>query len=85
MTPEHDAVCENESISAYGTARATVEEHPLSPDDLRKIHAYWQASLYLCLGMLYLGDNPLLRDPLEPEHIKPRLCNRPSSPPSEIL
>ena len=73
MTPEHDAVCENESISAYGTARATVEEHPLSPDDLRKIHAYWQASLYLCLGMLYLRDNPLLRDPLEPEHIKPRL------------
>ena len=73
MTPEHDAVCEDESISAYGTARATVEEHPLSPDDLRKIDAYWQASLYLCLGMLYLRDNPLLRDPPQPEHIKPRL------------
>ena len=38
---------------------------PLSPDELRKIDAYWRASLYLCLGMLYLKDNPLLREPLE--------------------
>ncbi|MBU2856289.1 phosphoketolase family protein [Acidithiobacillus ferrooxidans] len=73
MTMEHDAACEGESISAYGTARATVEDQPLNPDDLRKIDAYWRASLYLCLGMLYLRDNPLLRDPLKPEHIKPRL------------
>jgi xylulose-5-phosphate/fructose-6-phosphate phosphoketolase len=42
-------------------------------DELRKIDAYWQASLYLCLGMLYLRDNPLLREPLKLEHIKPRL------------
>ena len=37
------------------------------------IDAYWQASLYLCMGMLYLRDNPLLREPLKLEHIKPRL------------
>jgi len=42
-------------------------------DELRNIDAYWQASLYLCLGMLYLMDNPLLREPLKQEHIKPRL------------
>ena len=35
--------------------------------------AYWRASLYLCLGMLYLKENPLLREPLKIEHTKPRL------------
>jgi xylulose-5-phosphate/fructose-6-phosphate phosphoketolase len=62
-----------ETISAYGPARATVKGAPLSADELRQIDAYWQASLYLCLGMLYLKDNPLLREPLKLEHIKPRL------------
>jgi len=63
----------NKSISAYGPARSTIKGTPLSPDELRKIDAYWQASLYLCLGMLYLKGNPLLREPLKLEHIKPRL------------
>ena len=54
----------DESISAYGPARSTIKGTPLSPDELRKIDAYWQASLYLCMGMLYLKDNPLLREPL---------------------
>ena len=67
------AVHGEESISAYGPARATVKGTPLSLDELRKIDAYWQASLYLCLGMLYLRENPLLRKPLRLEHIKPRL------------
>jgi xylulose-5-phosphate/fructose-6-phosphate phosphoketolase len=67
------AVHGDESISAYGPARATVKGAPLSPDELRRIDAYWQASLYLCLGMLYLKDNPLLREPLKLEQIKPRL------------
>jgi hypothetical protein len=61
------------AISAYGTARSTVEGAPLSSDELRKTDAYWRASLYLCLGMLYLKENPLLREPLKPEHTKPRL------------
>jgi len=61
------------AISAYGTARSTVKGAPLSADELRKIDAYWRASLYLCLGMLYLRENPLLREPLKLEHTKPRL------------
>ena len=67
------APCSNREISAYGTARSTIEGAPLSPDELRKIDAYWRASLYLCLGMLYLKDNPLLREPLKIEHVKPRM------------
>jgi xylulose-5-phosphate/fructose-6-phosphate phosphoketolase len=61
------------NISAYGKARSTITESPLSPDELRRIDAYWRASLYLCLGMLYLKENPLLREPLEVKHTKPRL------------
>jgi xylulose-5-phosphate/fructose-6-phosphate phosphoketolase len=63
----------DESISAYGPARSTIKETPLSPEELRQIDAYWQASLYLCLGMLYLKENPLLKEPLKVEHLKPRL------------
>jgi len=61
------------TISAYGTARSTIKGTPLSPDELRKMDAYWRATLYLSLGMLYLRDNPLLREPLKVEHTKPRL------------
>jgi xylulose-5-phosphate/fructose-6-phosphate phosphoketolase len=61
------------SISAYGSARSTITGTPLSADELEKIDAYWRASLYLCLGMLYLKDNPLLREPLKLEHTKSRL------------
>ena len=68
-----DAVRSNERISAYGAARSTVKGTPLSPDELRKLDAYWRASLYLCLGMLYLKENPLLREPLKLEHTKARL------------
>ncbi len=46
---------------------------PLSPDELRKMHAYWRAANYLSVGQIYLYDNPLLREPLKLEHIKPRL------------
>ena len=67
------AVHGGESISAYGPARATVQGTPLSPEELRTIDAYWRTSLYLCLGMLYLKNNPLLREPLKLEHIKARL------------
>jgi len=63
----------DEQISAYGIARSTVNEAPLAPEELRKVDAYWRASLYLCLGMLYLKDNPLLREPLTIEHTKARL------------
>ncbi len=79
------AVHGDESISAYGPARATVKGTPLSLEELRRIDAYWQASLYLCLGMLYLRDNPLLREPLKPEHIKPRLLGHWGSDPGQCF
>ncbi len=61
------------SLSAYGKARSTVQGTTLSADALRKIDAYWRACNYLALGMIYLQDNPLLKEPLKPEHIKNRL------------
>ncbi len=63
----------DEALSAYGPARSTIKGSPLSAEELRRTEAYWQASLYLCLGMLYLRDNPLLRESLRLEHLKPRL------------
>ena len=45
----------------------------LSPDELSKLNAYWRAANYLSIGQIYLFDNPLLTEPLKPEHIKPRL------------
>ena len=72
-TRTHEALRSDEAISPYGKARSTVDGTPLSPSELRDIDAYWRASLYLCLGMLYLKANPLLREPLTLEHIKPRL------------
>ena len=63
----------DEKISPYGTARSTIRGTPLSADELHKIDAYWRASLYLSLGMLYLKENPLLREPLKIEQTKPRL------------
>jgi xylulose-5-phosphate/fructose-6-phosphate phosphoketolase len=46
---------------------------PLSADELRKMHAYWRAANYLSVGQIYLFANPLLRQPLKREHVKPRL------------
>jgi xylulose-5-phosphate/fructose-6-phosphate phosphoketolase len=46
---------------------------PLSPEELARIDAYWRAANYLSVGQIYLLDNPLLREPLTPEHVKPRL------------
>ena len=46
---------------------------PLSPEELRTLDAYWRAANYLSVGQIYLLDNPLLREPLAIEHIKPRL------------
>ncbi len=46
---------------------------PLSPDLLRNMDAYWRAANYLSVGQIYLMDNPLLKQPLTLEHVKPRL------------
>jgi xylulose-5-phosphate/fructose-6-phosphate phosphoketolase len=52
------------------TAQAT---GPLTAEELRLLDAYWRAANYLSVGQIYLLDNPLLREPLRPDHIKPRL------------
>ena len=46
---------------------------PASADELARIDAWWRAANYLGVGQIYLLDNPLLREPLRPEHVKPRL------------
>ncbi|MEU5826226.1 phosphoketolase family protein [Micromonospora tulbaghiae] len=46
---------------------------PLTDDELRRLDAYWRAANYLTVGQIYLLDNPLLCEPLKPEHVKPRL------------
>ena len=51
----------------------TMEPQPLSPELLSKMNAYWRAANYLSVGQIYLYANPLLREPLLPEHVKPRL------------
>ena len=50
-----------------------METQKLSPDLLAKLDKYWRAANYLTVGQIYLQENPLLREPLRPEHIKPRL------------
>ena len=45
----------------------------LSKNELKGLDAYWRAANYLSVGQIYLLDNPLLNEPLKPEHIKPRL------------
>ncbi|MCB8877396.1 phosphoketolase family protein [Acidisoma silvae] len=73
------------SISAYGPARSTILDQPLSSAELRLMHRYWEASLYMSAGMIYLRDNPLLREPLKPEHIKRRLLGHWGSDPGMSL
>lgn len=46
---------------------------PLSDSELHKMNAYWRAANYLSVGQIYLLDNPLLKEPLKLEHVKPRL------------
>jgi xylulose-5-phosphate/fructose-6-phosphate phosphoketolase len=50
-----------------------IQSGPLSAEELHRIDAYWRAANYLSVGQIYLLDNPLLRAPLAPEHVKPRL------------
>ena len=50
-----------------------MKKQTLTKDLLRRMDAWWRAANYLAVGQIYLYDNPLLREPLKPEHIKPRL------------
>src|SRR5262245_41144148 len=61
------------SAASADTAKLSVDSRPLSADELRKMNDYWRAANYLSVGQIYLYANPLLREPLKVEHIKPRL------------
>jgi xylulose-5-phosphate/fructose-6-phosphate phosphoketolase len=50
-----------------------IDSGPLAPELLTRMHRYWQAANYLCVGQIYLKANALLREPLTADHIKPRL------------
>jgi xylulose-5-phosphate/fructose-6-phosphate phosphoketolase len=68
-------------VTARMTEGAQSTAERLSSDELRKIHAYWRACNYLAAGMIYLRDNPLLREPLKVDHIKNRLLGHWGSSP----
>ncbi len=65
--------------------QSAAHEQTLTADELRKIDAYWRACNYLCAGMIYLRDNPLLREPLRPEHFKNRLLGHWGSDPGQTF
>ncbi|WP_036489378.1 phosphoketolase [Myxosarcina sp. GI1] len=62
--------------------KTPASESVLTSEELRKIHAYWRACNYLAVGMIYLRDNPLLKEPLKPEQIKKRLLGHWGSSPA---
>jgi xylulose-5-phosphate/fructose-6-phosphate phosphoketolase len=62
-----------ESDGATSAVHEEPVEGPLSDDLLDRMQCYWQAANYLTVGQIYLQDNPLLREPLDRSHIKPRL------------
>ncbi len=74
---------------AINTQHADSTPQPSTPaltaDELRKIDAYWRACNYMCAGMIYLHDNPLLREPLRPEHCKNRLLGHWGSDPGQTF
>jgi xylulose-5-phosphate/fructose-6-phosphate phosphoketolase len=76
-----NAAPEVSSFSPYGETRSTIAGKPLSTDELRATDIYWRACNYLSLGMIYLLENPLLAEPLRPEHIKNRLLGHWGSSP----
>ena len=57
----------------HGISTQPLTSQPLTTEELRKIDAYWRAANYLSVGQIYLYANPLLREPLKIEHVKPRL------------
>ena len=60
-------------VATADSASLSVSNQPLSPEELRKMNAYWRAANYLSVGQIYLYANALLREPLKLEHVKPRL------------
>ncbi len=68
-----DAALSSAVADARERVSAPTPEGPLSAEMLDRMDRYWMAANYLCVGQIYLYKNPLLRDPLTPDCIKPRL------------
>ena len=86
ISPKKYLACAEETIivtiSLFGantflelimTLITTTSPRPLTDTEIKRINAYWRAANYLSVGQIYLLDNPLLREPLKQEHVKPRL------------
>jgi xylulose-5-phosphate/fructose-6-phosphate phosphoketolase len=73
------------TVAAERQSASSSSEQTLTPEELRKIDAYWRACNYLCAGMIYLRDNPLLKKPLRPEHFKNRLLGHWGSDPGQTF
>ena len=71
--PKNRSAPKRSSPARSTPRRAGSASAALSDTELRRIDAYWRAANYLSVGQIYLLDNPLLRQPLRKEHIKPRL------------
>ena len=72
----NDGVDDHAEESARGLRRFAAPGTgvpPLWAEELRKMDAYWRAANYLSVGQIYLMDNPLLKEPLQLKHVKPRL------------
>jgi xylulose-5-phosphate/fructose-6-phosphate phosphoketolase len=67
------------------TSQSSKSPELLTTDELRKVDAYWRACNYLCAGMIYLRENPLLREPLRAEHFKNRLLGHWGSDPGQTF
>ena len=61
------------TIPSERSKASAAGDQPLGAEELRRIHAWWRACNYLAVGMIYLRDNPLLREPLTVDHVKHRL------------
>ena len=77
------------SIAADRPAGSNIElesqAEPLTEQELLRLHAWWRAANYLAVGMIYLRGNPLLREPLRPEHIKARSLGHWGSSPGQAF
>ncbi|POR38658.1 Putative phosphoketolase [Tolypocladium paradoxum] len=78
-------MAEHQSLEPFGPARSTVKGSPLSEDEIKQYDDFFKASCYLSLGMIYLRENPLLREPLKKEHLKLRLLGHFGSAPAQIF
>ncbi|MEP7061623.1 MAG: phosphoketolase family protein [Betaproteobacteria bacterium] len=71
--------------STHKASGKPLPSHSLASDELRRIDAYWRACNYLCAGMIYLRDNALLKQPLQPAHFKNRLLGHWGSDPGQTF